>query len=226
MYIKMGATTCDEIRFSRFGGEYSWETQIEEGKPAPGIPEIELALKQAEMQMQMAAAAPAPGSSGTSGATGRSRVQGYARRNPSGAKKVVAAAKEGGDVSPTNRDHADAVEPYMTPADYQAARERLIADGKMTPTFEHLIDELEAMWYEDERVNHELRGGNCATTQGMWGCSICAKEKTLVMGGSNVKPSLDDDDEPEETDVKMCPSCGDMMVGEHECGASDPKENA
>ena len=58
---------------------------------------------------------------------------------------------------------------------------------------------------------------------GAWPCSICTKEKLLVMGGSDVKPSLDDDEEG-ETDVKVCPSCGDMMVGEHECGVEDPED--
>lgn len=217
MYIKMGATTCDEIRFSRFGGEYSWDTQIEENKPAPGIPEIELALKQAEMQAAAMSAAPAP-DGGTKGVAGRSRVQGYARRNPTGAKKVVAAAKEGGDVSPVTRDHADTSEPYMTLADYQAARERLIADGKMTPALEVLISELEEMWHEDERVEHELRGGNCDASRN---CSVCAKAKTPV-----AKTSLDDNMPVDPTDVTVCPECGDMMVGEHECGAPDPKENA
>lgn len=38
MYIKMGAVTCDEIRRSRFVGEYSFETQVDENKRAPGIP--------------------------------------------------------------------------------------------------------------------------------------------------------------------------------------------
>lgn len=215
MYIKMGAVTCDEIRISRFGGEYSWDTQIEENKPAPGIPEIELALKQAEMQAEAMAAAPAPGGSSTKGTAGRGRVQGYARRNPTGAKAVVAAAKEGGDVSPATRDHADG-DVIVTLLDCAAARERAKADGKLTAELDELISEVEEMLHEDEEISHILYGGKCPSP-----CVVCTRATTPTQAKTDLE-----DVEVENPDVEICPSCGDMMVGEHECGAADPKEKS
>lgn len=111
MYIKMGAVSPDEIRIARFGGEYSWDTPIDENKPAPGIPEIQLAMWQSEQQMKMAEMAasrnpnPNQGNGKTSGGMVSNGVKGYTRRNPNLMRKMVPAAKEGGDVAP--RDNRD-----------------------------------------------------------------------------------------------------------------------
>jgi len=95
MYIKMGSVTPDEIRQSRFHGEYSFETQVEEHKPAPGF----LAPLPAGVM---------PGSTPAAGMGPNAHsVGGYARRNPT-QKGLGANASEGGDVEPrTPRDQAD-----------------------------------------------------------------------------------------------------------------------
>ena len=101
MYIKMGAITPDEIRDSRWKGGYSYETQIEEHKPAPGF-------------LSTLPPGVLPGSTVTGGKAAPAAmgpnahsVGGYARRNPS-QKGLGANASEGGDVEPrTPRDSKD-----------------------------------------------------------------------------------------------------------------------
>lgn len=103
MYIKMGSVTPDEIRRSRFHGEYSYETQVEEKKPAPGF-------------MVPLPPGVLPGSTPAAAAAGPNAhsVGGYARRNPT-QKGLGANASEGGDVTPTNRDalEGDSVNAYL-----------------------------------------------------------------------------------------------------------------
>lgn len=117
MYIKMGAVTCDEIRRSRFVGEYSFETQVNEKEKAPGIPYPPMA----------AGSAMVPGSptepGGPDGEPGKKQlaqnqavaankhgVKGYIRNTPT-ASPLGPHAQQGGDVAnpKENRDHQDAL---------------------------------------------------------------------------------------------------------------------
>lgn len=91
MYVKMGSVTPDEIRKSRFHGEYSYETQVEENKEAPGFV--------VPVPAGMPGSAVAANSTGPNGHT----VGGYTRKNPT-QKGLGANAPEGGDVAPSNRD--------------------------------------------------------------------------------------------------------------------------
>lgn len=97
LYIKMGSVTPDEVRKSRFHGEYSYETQVDESTEAPGF-------------IAPLPAGVMPGSSVAAGAkTGPNAhaVGGYSRRNP--AQKSLGAASEGGDSPP--KDSMDEREP-------------------------------------------------------------------------------------------------------------------
>lgn len=90
MYIKMGAVTPDEIRKSRFSGEYSFETQIEESKEAPGF-------------MAPLPTGVLPGSTPAAAAQGPNAhsVTSYARRNPT-QPALGKNAAEGGDNVPND----------------------------------------------------------------------------------------------------------------------------
>lgn len=107
MYVKMGSVTPDEIRRTRFVGEYSFETQVQEKKKAPGF---------------LAPLPPGvmPGSTiaGASGPNGHN-VGGYTRRNPT-QSGLGANATEGGD-NATEAGTRDAM-------DYTAVNE--VADKK------------------------------------------------------------------------------------------------
>lgn len=233
MYIKMGALTYDEVRFSRFGGEYSWDTQINENEPAPGIPEIQAQLELARIA---AAAGPAPSEGGDKKSLSKPAgpsshgVRGYARRNPI-APKITAAAKEGGDVAPTNRDamgtlrldsyaeiiddvekmRAAAASEYLRHrrvrdsadevAYVRAQRTRLAVNKQLTPGIAALLDALEALARDDERFAHEA--GECEPR-----CSYCGKADVLDVA---------------MTETEICPECGDMMLEgkPHECGVGD-----
>ncbi len=93
MYIKMGAVYPDEIRQSRFVGEYSFETQVDESKEAPGIEE---ALPTGVPTAQNTGA---PSGAGAKPNPNQHVVRGYARRNPKPPKGAGPAAPEGGDVT-------------------------------------------------------------------------------------------------------------------------------
>jgi phage-related protein (TIGR01555 family) len=75
IYINMGVLHPQETRQTRFGGEYSYETQIDESKEAPGF--VSLPPKGVGEE----AAAAAEGSSEGVGATAHG-VESYTRRNP------------------------------------------------------------------------------------------------------------------------------------------------
>lgn len=89
LYVKAGVLTPDEVRESRFVGEYSYETQVDEAEEAPGF----------------IAPLPAGVMPGTSPAAGVS-VQPHARRAPSGSPQT-AAAKTGVEAS-AGAERADA----------------------------------------------------------------------------------------------------------------------
>lgn len=88
LYLKGGVVTEDEVRNSRFRGGFSYETQIDEKKKAPG-PQLP----------------PAPGGGPAPG--GKHVVSGYARKNPAAPAGGQAAPKNGGDAPPD--DSRDAV---------------------------------------------------------------------------------------------------------------------
>ncbi len=103
MNIKSGAIDPNEIRNSRWRTGFSFKTQIDASKKAPGF-----------VVPLPAGVLPGstPGSNGSGGkpgakpgaaALGGHTVGGYARRNPTG-PALGANAKQGGDVAPTNRD--------------------------------------------------------------------------------------------------------------------------
>jgi hypothetical protein len=99
MYVKAGALFPDEIRNSRWKGGYSYETQIDESKKAPGF-------------LSPLPPGVMPGSTpNVGGGTGPAAqgpnahtVGGYARRNPT--SKGIANTAEGGDATPS-LDSAD-----------------------------------------------------------------------------------------------------------------------
>lgn len=105
MYVKAGAVWPQEIRDSRFGGEYSFETSINESKKAPGIPMPPVA--------NGGGAGPGAPTTGAGAMVNNQPhpmvhgVRGYARKNPQQARGITAHAKEGGDVAPENRRDAD-----------------------------------------------------------------------------------------------------------------------
>lgn len=115
MMIKMGVLFPDEVRKSRYKGEYSFETQIDETKEAPGTLELIPSGKGYAPGVAPAGAAwsgPAPAGAGPQvpAAVKLPRnshgVAGYTRKNPT-RKAGIDMPKEGGDVTPTTRDHAD-----------------------------------------------------------------------------------------------------------------------
>jgi phage-related protein (TIGR01555 family) len=92
MYLKAGAIHPDEIRNSRWKGGYSFETQIDESKPAPGF-------------LSPLPPGVLPGSTpnvggGAPAAMGPNAhsVGGYARRNPT--SRGISNTSEGGDNTP------------------------------------------------------------------------------------------------------------------------------
>lgn len=99
MYLKAGAIHPQEIRDSRWRGGYSFETQIDESKPAPGflVPLPPGVLPGSTPNVGGKGGAPA-----AMGPNAHS-VGGYARRNPT--SRGIANTSEGGDNTP--RDHAD-----------------------------------------------------------------------------------------------------------------------
>lgn len=106
LYVKAGALHPDEIRESRWKGGYSYETQIDESKPAPGF-------------LSPLPAGVLPGSTPNVGGSGSKTAQAmgpnahsvttYARRNPSSRGPTTGTG--GGDETP--RDHADSVLKYV-----------------------------------------------------------------------------------------------------------------
>ncbi len=90
--IKSGIIHPDEIRSSRFKGEYSFETQIDESKKAPGFmaPLPKGVLPGSTPNVGSGQAGTAPGAPAAQGPNAHS-VQGYARRNPG----------QGGEASPS-----------------------------------------------------------------------------------------------------------------------------
>ncbi len=98
MYIKMGAVTAQEIRDSRFRGEYSFETQINESDPAPGIAMLPVGGTTSGGIMGETAPGAVPAGSASAPKDPNSHgVKGYVRKNPQ-KKQIVEAVKEGGDV--------------------------------------------------------------------------------------------------------------------------------
>lgn len=98
MYVKMGVLYPNEIRMSRYKGGYSYETQIDENKEAPGFLEPLPPGVIPGSSPNVAGAKPA-------GPNAHS-VGGYARRNPV-QRGLGANTPEGGDVAPrTPRDSA------------------------------------------------------------------------------------------------------------------------
>lgn len=97
MYVKAGVLTPDEIRRNRFRRKYSYETTVKANVKAPGF----MAPLPAGVVPGTTPAGGAPAGAKT-GANAHS-VTSYARRNPTG-PALGANAKQGGDVTPTNRD--------------------------------------------------------------------------------------------------------------------------
>ncbi len=97
LYVKAGVLSCDEVRRSRFLGEYSFETQIEEKEEAPGF----MAPLPAGV---MPGSAPAGGSLKPSGPNAHS-VGGYSRRNPT--QPALGKNPEQGGDAPPKTDHVD-----------------------------------------------------------------------------------------------------------------------
>lgn len=94
MYVKAGALFPDEIRNSRWKGGYSYETQIDESKKAPGF------LSPLPPGV-MPGSTPNVGGGSAPAAQGPNAhsVGGYARRNPTA--KGIANTPEGGDATPS-----------------------------------------------------------------------------------------------------------------------------
>ena len=86
MYVKAGALHPDEIRSSRWKGEYSFETQIDESKPAPGF-------------LSPLPPGVMPGSTPNVAGPNGHTVSSYARRNPT--QRGIPNAKQGGDNTPS-----------------------------------------------------------------------------------------------------------------------------
>lgn len=103
LYIKYGVLSPDDVRTARFGGEYSYETPIDEKKKAPGF----------MAKLPTGVVGGVPGAPGTSGGapgggaggpgTGRSpgahTVGGYTRRDPNVGTRNVGDAIEYGETT-------------------------------------------------------------------------------------------------------------------------------
>lgn len=114
MMIKMGVLYPDEVRVSRYKGEYSFETQIDESKKAPGM--LELVPTAGGFAPGVAPPVPQDATQGTApkgqgplvSAAAKlpaksHGVGGYVRRNPLRSKGIE-MPKQGGDVTPSHRD--------------------------------------------------------------------------------------------------------------------------
>lgn len=134
MYVKAGVLTPDEVRRSRFVGEYSFETQVEENKKAPGFI---APLPTGVMPGSTPAAA-----LGKTGPNAHS-VTSYARRNPT-APRLGANPSEGGDKAP----RGDGLE-YTAQHELEGKRRTLdeaIAnnyDAEVVKLLERLVEEAE-----------------------------------------------------------------------------------
>lgn len=105
MYVKMAAVYPDEIRKSRFGDGYSFETQVDETKEAPGFI--------AAPPHGLGPTPGAPGSPGPSmpappaGPGSAVPVTPHVRAAPKAPAGGEPAAPEGGDKPPANRDERE-----------------------------------------------------------------------------------------------------------------------
>lgn len=99
MMIKSGVLYPDEVRKSRYRGGYSWETQIDEHRKAPGFVAVPPGGTPGSPQNPGAGGGPAAGPNAHA-------VGGYTRRNPT-SSGTEPAAKQGGDVVPAHRDASE-----------------------------------------------------------------------------------------------------------------------
>lgn len=104
MNIKSGMLHPDEARRSRWHGGFSFRTRVDESQKAPGFVAIPPHGTPGSLQN------PTPGGPGGVGPTAHA-VKSYTRKNPT-SSGTEPAAKQGGDVTPRNRDAflADALE--------------------------------------------------------------------------------------------------------------------
>ncbi len=152
MYIKSGVATPNEIRRSRFFKGYSFNTQVDETKKAPGF------------------LAPPP--NGTPGsphnptggpaALNSHPVGGYTRKNPS-TSGTEPAAPQGGDQIPGNgpnsrKDAASICRDAITELEYQAERLRTARDQKLSPAMIQLLEGLVSLAAQ-EKAEHDA--GTC-----------------------------------------------------------------
>lgn len=168
--IKSGVVWPNEIRKSRFGGEYSFETQIDESKEAPGfmaplpagvIPKA-MSPEQVELAKQAGIPLPTDGSSPAAPASANVHaVGGYNRRAPTTAGKNPNSGGEvGGAGSRDNRSDANAVTDIRVKS--AAAR----AAGKYK--YAEALDELETSTVRAHEAAHAT--GDCEPD-----CYICAE---------------------------------------------------
>jgi phage-related protein (TIGR01555 family) len=117
MDIKSGMASPDELRKTRYKGGYSFKTNINESKKAPGF----LAPLPAGV-VPGTSVTGAPGAPAAAAGPAAHSVRTYARRNPSAPAGGQAAPKQGGDKAPGSRsDEAD----FDVVAEADAARAAL-----------------------------------------------------------------------------------------------------
>lgn len=151
LYVKMGATTPDEIRRSRFVGEYSYETQVQENKKAPGfiaplpagvlpgaMPTANVVSALEAAQLAGTGSIPKPPAMGPNAHS----VSGYARKNPT-ASPLGANPTQGGDTA-NGKENRDAADPHSAAGEveYQQAMLLRAQRNKASPATVALMEKL------------------------------------------------------------------------------------
>jgi phage-related protein (TIGR01555 family) len=136
LYLKMGALYADEVRQSRFGGRYSFETQIDVTKKAPGpiMP---------PGHTPIAGHAGAPGTPGgkpiVPAGMGAHGVTSYTRKNPT---RATESASAGGAAAPGAGAGAkkDGAEPRPSRIDAVAAALAALGDDEFDAIMERVLE--------------------------------------------------------------------------------------
>lgn len=161
MDIKSGMASPDELRKTRYFGGYSFHTNIDESKKAPGF--------LAPLPAGVVPGSSVTGKPGAVAGGGAHSVRTYARRNPSTPAGGQAAPKQGGDKAPRNRDEAD----FDVRAELEAAQSAL--DKAYAESADPAVIKFLEAWLHECELDVMTHGdgdgtGNHVTYAGMQVC--------------------------------------------------------
>lgn len=181
MYIKAGVVKPDEIRKCRFVNGYSFDTVVDPNSKAPGFVTVPPNGTPGSPHN------PTPGAAGPA-ALNAHPVGGYTRRNPV-SKGTEPAAKQGGDVTPSERGNAK--KDAQSELEYTLARiAQLEADGSFEkyPSLRGLMEQL-AQIAREELAEHEAE--------------MCEPQECLA-GDHPEEPGEDPEEPGEDPEEEFC----------------------